>query len=169
MVAMIPVFLFMLLIIVYFVVKNQVMEKRVREYRSLLKSAQNQSRFTLLTLDTLAVQIQKTLIFQLESAHKRGLIKGEQYEKPKAIFNSFEYVVMQCCEHGATVEEALKRALAGGGVSLEEVKEFVAKLPSEIKVPWVKNNVSSFVLACTNINNHFLNPSSKNEITDQAS
>lgn len=145
------------------------MAKELRQYRHLAKNAENKSKFALTTVDSLAGQIQKILMSQLESAQKRGLIKGEQYDNAKAIFNCFEYVVMQCCEQGSTVEEALSRALSGDEIDLEKVKKFVSELPSEIRVPWVKNNVGSFVVACNNINNHFMNPTSKKEITEQAS
>lgn len=169
MVAAVSSILFLVLLLIYFVVKNQTMAKELREYRYLAKTAQSQSKFALTTVDSLAGQIQKILMSQLESAQKRGLIKGEQYETTKVIFNSFEYVVMQCCEHGATVEEALSRAISSGDISLESVKKFISELPAEVRVPWVKNNVGSFVMACNNINNHFMNPTSKKEITEQAS
>lgn len=169
MVAMIPIVLFMLMFLTYFVVKNQAMAKQLRNYRHLAKSAESKSRFAFVTLNSLAEQIQKDLVSQLESAHKRGLIKGENYQRSKAIFKCFVYVVIQCCEHGSTVEEALNRALANGETSLDEIKKFVSELPAEIRVPWVKNDVNSFVTACTNINNHYINPTTQKEITEQAS
>ncbi|BDX04520.1 hypothetical protein [Planctobacterium marinum] len=168
MIAAVSIIMFMVMILIYFVVKNQTMAKELREFRHLARSAENRSRFALTTVDSLAAQIQKMLTSQLESAHKRGLIKGEPYEHTSAIFKGFETVVMQCCEHGATVEEALKRALASEGKSLDDVRKFISEMPSEVRVPWVKNNVGSFVIACTNIVNHFTNPSPKKEISDQS-
>lgn len=169
MIAAVSIILFMVMILIYFVVKNQTLAKELKEYRYQARSAQKQSKYALSTVDSLAAQIQKILMSQLESANKRGLIKGEQYEKCKAIFNCFEYVVMQCCEHNATVEEALNRGLGDSEVSMDDIKKFISELPSEVRMAWVKNNVGSFVVACNNINNHFMNPTSKKEITEQAS
>lgn len=170
MIAAVSIIVFLLLFTIYFVVKNQTMAKELREYRYLAKSAENKSKFALTTVDSLAGQIQKILMSQLDSAQKRNLIKGEQYEISKVIFNSFEYVVMQCCEHGATVEEALTKATSSGEINLDTVKKFISEMPSEVRVPWVKNNVGSFVMACNNINNHFMNPAPKKEApAEQAS
>ncbi len=162
--------LFILLVAIYFVVKAQNLQKQLREYRYLARTAQKKSKFTLTTLDSLASQIQKVLLSQLESSHKRGLVKGEDYDKTKAIFSSFEAVVMQCCEHGATVEEAVRKCMAKQEVDMEELTKFVSTLPSDVRLAWVKNNVASFVLACTNINNYLMNPTAKKEkMTEQAS
>jgi len=168
-VAFISIFMFMVMVLIYFVVKNQTMSKELREYRHLARNAENKSKFALTTVDSLAGQIQKILVAQLESAQKRGLVKGEQYEKASAVFKCFEDVVMQCCEHGATVEEALKRGLANSEFSLDEIKKLISEMPSDVRTAWMKNNVASFVLACNNINNHFMNPTGKKESTEQAS
>jgi len=169
MVVAVSIILFMVIVLIYFVVKNQTMAKELREYRHLARNAENKSRFALTTVDSLAGQIQKILISQLESAQKRGLIKGEQYEKASAVYSSFEYVVMQCCEHSATVEEALSRALGSSNFSMDDIKKFISEMPSDVRAAWMKNNVGNFVVACNNINNHFMNPTSKKESTEQAS
>ncbi|MCC2606411.1 hypothetical protein [Planctobacterium marinum] len=163
MIAAVSIIMFMVMFLIYFVVKNQTMAKELREFRYLARTAENKSKFALVTVDSLAAQIQKMLSSQLDSAQKRGLIKGEQYEKTAAIFKCFESVVMQCCEHGSTVEEALKRNLTSDGKTLDDIRKFISEMPSEVRVPWVKNDVGSFVIACTNIINHFMNPTSKAE------
>lgn len=168
MVAAVSIIMFMVMILIYFVVKNQTMAKELREFRHLARSAENRSRFALTTVDSLAAQIQKMLTSQLDAAQKRGLIKGEQFETASAIFKVFESVVMQCCEHGATVEEGLKRSLGSGGKSIDDVKKYISEMPSEVRVPWLKNNVGNFVIACTNIINHYTNPTSaKKEAADK--
>ena len=176
MVILIAVIVSLIFFLIFIVMKNQNMAKELREYRHLAKNAESKSRFALTTVDSLARQIQKILMSQLESSQKRGLVKGDKYEKAKVIFNCFEYVVMQCCEHGATVEESLNRALSNSEIGMEDVKKFISEMPSEVRMAWVKNNVGSFVVACNNINSCFLNPSStqkeiadKSEPTEQAS
>lgn len=169
-VATVSTILFTVMLLVYFVVKNQALQKDLREFRYLARTAEKKSKFTLSTLDSLSGQIEKILLSQLESAYKRGLAKGDDYDKAKTIFSSFEAVVMQCCEHGLTVEEALRKTLAAQEVSLEDVNQFISKQPSEVRMAWAKNSVGSFVMACANLNNHLMNPTAKKpQITDKAS
>lgn len=170
MVAAVSVVLFMVMLLIYFVVKNQAMARQLREYRHLANKAQKDTKFTLTTMDSLAEQVQRILLSQLESAHKRNLVKGDDYEKAKVIFSGFESVVMQCCEHGSTVEEAVLNSIRGTETTIEEINQFIAGLPSEVRLSWVKNQVGSYVMACSLINNHFMNPraNKKEEVTDQA-
>ncbi|XOV80082.1 MAG: hypothetical protein ACFHVJ_03790 [Aestuariibacter sp.] len=159
-VASVSIILFTVLLLVYFVVKNQAMQRELREFKYQARSAQKTARFTLTTIDSLAQQVQKILLAQLDSAHKRGLVKGDDHAKIKAIFNGFESVIMSCCEHGSTVDEAINRALKSSEFDADAIKQFISGMPSEVRLAWVKNQVGSYVVACTNINNVIMNPTS---------
>ena len=92
MVAAVSIILFMVMLLIYFVVKNQTMSKQLREYRYLANKAQKDTKFTLTTMDSLAEQVQRILLSQLDSAHKRNLVKGDDYEKAKVIFYNIEHL-----------------------------------------------------------------------------
>ena len=76
MVVLISIIGFLILVLIFIVMKNQTMAKELREYRHLAKNAESKSKFALTTVDSLAGQIQKILMSQLESSQKRGLVKG---------------------------------------------------------------------------------------------
>lgn len=166
-VASVSIILFTVLLLIYFVLKNQTLQRELREFKYQARTAQKTARFALSTIDSLAQQVQKILQSQLESAHKRGLVKGDDHARIKAIFDGFETVIMSCCEHGSTIEEGVSRSLSGSDYSLEDINKFIATMPSEVRLAWVKNNVGSYVVACTNINNVIMNPNSKRTSEEQ--
>ena len=62
-----------------------------------------------------------------------------------------EFVVLQCCEHKSTVEEAVKKSLQASHFEFENIREFIAKQPAEIRLPWCKNKLGGYIVACQNI------------------
>lgn len=169
MIATIGVIGFLVLVLIYFVVKTQTLQRQLNGYRSQAKAAGTKAKFALSTLDGLASEIKKHMLNQLESAKRRNLIAGEDYERTFAIFSGFEYVVMLCCDHNATVEEALKKSLERSPVSFEDVTQYIAKQPNEVKLPWSKNHVGSYVAACHNIAALLHNPKSSSSEKSEAS
>lgn len=165
-VAIVSIIMFTVLLAVFFAVKNQALQKELREYQYQARTAQKTVRFTLSTIDALAQQVQKILQSQLDGAYKRGLVAGEDYNKIKAIFNGFETVIMSCCEHGSTVEEAISRSLKGSEYDIQDINKFIAGMPAEVKLAWVKNQVNNYVVACTNITSIIMNPG-RNAVENQ--
>lgn len=149
---------FCVILVIYFLLRSQSLQKELSQYKHQVKTLDNQSKFAVNTLMSLASEIQKSNIKQLESAHKRGLVSKEDYEVASVIFNNFEYIVVQCCEHKSTVEEAINKAIAPADIDIDAVNQFIAKQPQEVKLPWCKNQVGSFVTACNNLLALYLNP-----------
>ena len=58
---------------------------------------------------------------------------------------------MQCCQHNETVEESVDKAPKDQAVTIEFASQFIARQPSEIRVPWCKNTVDGFIAACRNL------------------
>ena len=142
---------FLTLFLIYLVVRNQSLQRELNQYKHSLKTSDSQAKYTLNTLVSVSSELQKTFVSRIESAQKRGLLSGEDYTSSSFILNHVDYVIMQCCEYKSTVEEAINKALEPSDLSITEINQFIAKQPSEIRVPWCKNTVNGFVTACNNI------------------
>lgn len=59
---------FLVLLIIYFIVRIQSVEKELKKFKHQSKSANNQARNALMTLDGLALEMQKGLLGKLEAA-----------------------------------------------------------------------------------------------------
>ena len=67
------------------------------------------------------------------------------------ILENFQFIIVQCCQHNETVEVAVRKALKGQALTIEFVSQFIARQPSEVRVPWCKNTVDGFIAACRNL------------------
>lgn len=123
----------------------------MKMYKHQSKTSSNQAKGALITLDNLALEIQKILLGKLDAAQKRKLVSGTDHEAVKAIFSNIERIVMSCSEHGLTVGEATKKVFANSSPGMEEIKLFISNQPNEVKLPWSRNDVSGFITTCTNI------------------
>lgn len=142
---------FLVLILIYFVVRNQGMQRELTQLKHTVKSIDTQSKFSLSALLMLSGQIQKTYQVRLESLQKHALINNDDYEIAHFILSQVEFVIMQCCEQRSTVEEAINKALDRSTYDIEQINQFVARQPSEVRVPWCKNSIGGFVSACHNL------------------
>lgn len=142
---------FLVLGLIYFVVRQQAMQTELNNLRHSLKSLDKQSRFSLSALVMLSGQLQKTYQLRLDSLQKHALIGADDYKFASFIISQVESVIMQCCEKSATVEEALTKQLANTEMEMEQINQYIAKQPSEIRVPWCKNTIGGFIAACHNI------------------
>lgn len=153
---------FLVLILIYFVVRNQSMQRELTQLKHIVKSIDSQSKFSLSALLMLSGQIQKTYQGRLESLQKHALISNDYYEIAGFILGQVEYVIMQCCEKRATVEEAINKALDKSNYNIEQINQFIAKQPSEVRVPWCKNSIGGFISACHNMTSEKLKLKAKN-------
>lgn len=153
---------FLVMGLIYFVVRNQSLQKEVKQLRHTVKSVDSQSKFSLSALLMLSGQIQKTYQGRLESLQKHALISNDDYELAGYILSQVEFVIMQCCEHRATVEEAINKGLDRSNYNIEQINQFIAKQPSEIRVPWCKNSIGGFISACHNLTSERLKLKAKN-------
>lgn len=139
------------LVLIYFVLRAQNLQRELNQIKHALKSVDAQSKYSLGALVTLSGQLQNSYLARLEALKKHALINQEDYDVAHFVLSRVEFIVMQCCEHKATVEEALKKALAKGEISLEQVNQLIAKQPPEVRIPWCKNTIGGFISACHNL------------------
>ena len=99
----------------------------------------------------LSGQLQKTYQARLEALQKHALIGGENADRATFVLSHVEFVIMRCCEHSDTIEEALGKALESSNYNMEQINEFIAAQPSEVRVPWCKNTIGGFIAACHNL------------------
>ncbi len=142
---------FLVLGLIYFVVRQQAMQTELNNLWHSLKSLDKQSRFSLSALVMLSGQLQKMYQGRLDSLQKHALISADDYKHASFIISQVETVIMQCCEKSATVEEAITRQLASTEMEIEQINQYIAKQPSDIRVPWCKNTIGGFISACHNI------------------
>lgn len=154
---------FLVLVLVYYVVRNQSMQSELSQLKHLLKSKDAHSRFCLSALLMLSGQLQNSYKNRLDALQKHALINNEDYETASFILGNVEFVIMQCCENRATVEEAINKALDRSTYTIEQINKYIAKQPSEIRVPWCKNNVSGFISACHNLTSETMKTKSRKE------
>lgn len=142
---------FLVLLLIYFVLRNQSMQSELNQCRHQLKSIDKQNRFSLGSLGILSAELQKTYQLRLDGLQKHALISSEDYNIADFIMGQVAFVIMQCCEKSATIEEALTKALQSSDYDMQQINQFIAKHPSEIRVPWCKNTIGGFVSACHNL------------------
>lgn len=58
---------------------------------------------------------------------------------------------MACCEKGMSLEESLNKALQNEEVTLEEIREVVKALPSNVRMVWSKNTADGFIAFCQTV------------------
>lgn len=142
---------FLVLILIYFVVKAQGLQAELNQIKNALRSMDAQSKFSLNALVMLSGQMQRSYLAKLNNLQKHALINNEDFEIANFILNQVELVIMQCCEHKSTVEEAINKAVKNSTYTIEQINQFIAKQPSEIRVSWCKNTVGGFIAACHNL------------------
>ena len=64
---------------------------------------------------------------------------------------NFSTIVMTCCEKGMSFEESLNKVLLNEEVTLEEIREVVKALPSNVRMVWAKNTADGFIAFCQTV------------------
>ena len=141
----------LVLVLVYFAVHAQSLQKEKNQLKHRLKSNDASYKFTHGALLLLATELQNTCLAKLHSANKHAVIGADDFKIATFVVSNMEFVVAQCCERKATVEEAIKKALKANHMDYESLSQFIAKQPKEVTLPWCKNNLSGFIMACQNI------------------
>lgn len=142
---------FLVLVLGYFVVRNQSLQKELSLAKHHLRSSDGQNKNSLNALVLLSGQLQGMYQVRLNALQKHALISQEDFQMANFIISNVEFVVMQCCEHRRTVEEALHKALEKAPYDIEQLNKFISRHPSEVRVPWCKNTVGGFIAACQNL------------------
>ena len=142
---------FLILLLIYLTVRNQSIQRELIQYKRTLKATDSQARYAMKTLIAVSAELQKAFVARLEANQKRGIISGQDYEIAGFILNHVDFVISQCVEHQRSVEEAVNKALERSELSMKDINQYIANQASEIRVPWCKNAVNAFVVACNNI------------------
>lgn len=145
------------MILIYFVVRGQGLQREIKLANNASKSSGRKVKQTQKQLVFMAHELQQIFLSRLESVNKRGLLKQDDYQIAFFILNRFEFIVMNCAEHGNTVEEAVNKSLQNQAIKLEQINEFIKEQPSEIRVAWCQNKLDGFVAACRGISTASLN------------
>ncbi|WP_100644112.1 hypothetical protein [Alteromonas facilis] len=138
----------MSIILVYFVVRGQGLQRELKLAQHGAKAKSRALKIGQKQIAFMAHELQQIFLSRLEALNKRALLSQDDYQIAFFILNRFEYVVMNCTEHGNTVEEAVTRSTENQPISLEKINEFIKKQPSEIRVAWCQNTVDGFIAAC---------------------
>ncbi len=142
---------FLVLVLIFFVMRSQNAQRELKLVQSAHKSLQSQNKYSLGIVMAMATQLQNTFQAKLAAQNSSGLINHKDYEVASFVLENFQFVVVQCCQHNETVEVAVRKALKGQSITIEEISHFVSRQPAEIKVPWCKNTIEGFVVACRNL------------------
>ncbi|MEW9798064.1 hypothetical protein [Alteromonas sp. CYL-A6] len=153
------------LLLIYFVLRFQNVQRELVVAQGNAKALSKRTKYALRTVLLLASEQQQDIMGRLETANSKGLIKAKDYEHLHTLFSYFTDIVMACCEKDATVEEAIKFVLRGKDTSLQDVKDVIKNMPSEVRLSWSRNTAESFISACGNIARSFMGKteSSKNQ------
>ncbi|WP_394224262.1 hypothetical protein [Alteromonas gracilis] len=138
----------LILFLIYFVLRAQNLQKELTLSRHSNKQSTNKVNFAYRNLVLVTDALEKNLTARIESAYKSRLIDQEQYNALHALMRNFSNIVMTCCEKGMSFEESLKKALLNEEVTLEEIREVVKALPSNVRMVWSKNTADGFIAFC---------------------
>ena len=138
----------MFIVLIYFVVRGQGLQREIKVAQNATKAQSRSAKNAQRQVAFMSHELQRIFLAQLDAANKRGLLSHDDYQIIYFILNRFEYVVMNCTEHGSTVEEAVNRALVNQSVTIEQINELIKKQPSEIRVAWCQNAMEGFIAAC---------------------
>jgi len=141
------------LFLIYFVLRIQNLQRELALTRHSVKQSNSKVNYAYHNLVLVTDALEKAYISRIESAFKSKLIEQNQYNALHALMRNFSTVVMLCNEKGATLEEALKKALASESTSFEDVIEVVKALPSNVRMAWSKNTADGFINFCQLVTN----------------
>lgn len=155
----------LVLALIFLVLRSQNMQKELALTRNTVKSNSKKITYAFHNLVLMSKELQKVYATRVDSAHKKGLLSGAEHGILSLIMHNFSQIVMDCCEKGDTVEEALSKALKDGDITMEHVRELIKEKPSEIRVAWCKNTVDGFMAACQGLSQSALKITSESNDT----
>jgi len=147
----------LVLILIFFVLRSQSLQRELALTRSTARVNAKKVNYAFTNLVTLTNELQSIYVGRVETAHSKGVMGGNDYKVVKAIVSHYSQIVMDCCEKGATVEEALKKSLKMSEVSLEDIKNYIKEQPNDVRMSWVKNTPDGFTNACSTLSQGMLN------------
>ncbi|MGJ8679111.1 hypothetical protein [Paraglaciecola sp.] len=141
----------LVLILVFVMTRNQSTQSELKQTKLAHKTLQSQNKYSLGILMTMSSVLQNSFQIKLSALKSHGLVSHQDYDMANFVLENFQFVIVQCCQHNETVEVGIRKALKGQSFTIEEVSQFIARQPSEVRIPWCKNTVEGFVAACRNL------------------
>jgi hypothetical protein len=126
---------FLILVLVFVITRNQGIQREFIQVQHTYKLLQSQNKYSLGIVMTMSTQLQYTFQTKLADLKRHGFITVQDHD---IIDNE-------------TVEIAVRKALKGQELTIGDVSQFIARQPTEVKVPWCKNTVEGFISACRNL------------------
>lgn len=142
---------FLILVIVFIVTRNQGIQRELKQLQYAHKTLQSQNKYSLGVLMATSTQLQHFFQTKLAALKSHGLINHQDYDMAHFVLENFQFIILQCSQYNETVEVAVRKALKGQNFTIEDVSKFIARQPSDVRVPWCKNTVEGFVAACRNL------------------
>lgn len=142
---------FLVLVLVFVVTRNQSTQRELKQLQHAHKIQQSQNKYSLGIVMTMSTHLQQTFQSKLAALSSHGLISQQDQDMASFVLENFQFIVVQCCQHNETVEVAVQKALKGQEFTIEQVSQFIARQPSEVRVPWCKNTIDGFIAACRNL------------------
>jgi hypothetical protein len=152
---------FLILVLVYFVTRSQGMQREFKQVQRAYKTLQTQNKYSLSIVMAMSTQLQYSFQTKLAELKSHDQINHQDYNIVNFILENFQFIIVQCCQHNESVEVAVRRALKGQELKIENIIEYIKRQPLEISVPWCKNSVEGFIAACRNL----VNRNSINQVT----
>jgi hypothetical protein len=142
---------FLILVLVFVVTRNQGMQREFKQVQHAHKVLQSQNKYSLGIVMTMSTQLQYAFQKKLAALKSHGLINTQDFDIANFILENFQFIIVQCTQHNETVEVAVGKSLKSHDLTIEDIGQFVARQPKEVRVPWCKNTVDGFVSACRNL------------------
>jgi hypothetical protein len=137
--------------LIFFVLRVQSAQGELNRIKSELKSLQKHTKFSLGSIMLMSKQLTHSYRTKLDTMRRHGILHGDDLIVVQFMVENVEYVVMQCCEKHATVEEALKQSLQGFSIDMATVQQYIARQSVDVRVPWSKNTLDGYLAACNNL------------------
>ncbi len=158
----------LVILVTFLIVRGQNMQRELALTRHSAKTNASKVRYAFTSLVVVTNNLQQIFISRVERAHQKKLINEEEYAAACALANQYSRIMMDCCEKGATVEEAVKKSMQPYQISMLDLKNLIKNQPSDVRLSWTKNTPDAFTTAMNNMTNN-LNGEHKNSEEDQDS
>lgn len=141
----------LVLALIFLVLRAQNAQAELNKAKFELKTLQKNTKFSLGSIMLMSKQLTNSYRLKLDALRRHGVLHGNDLDVAQFIVENVEFVVMQCCEKHATVEEAIKGALEGASIDMAAVQEYIARQSVDVRVPWSKNTLDGYLAACNNL------------------
>jgi hypothetical protein len=138
----------LILLLIYFVLRAQNLQKELILSRSSNKQSNSRVNYVQRNLVLVTDALEQNLLQRLQSLYKSRLINQDQYNALLPLMTHFSTIVMNCCEKGDSLEESLTKALSNEEMSIEGLQLVVKELPSNLRMLWSKNTADGFIAFC---------------------